>query len=121
MKQVGTTGDYRKGTYTIEGADKTKRLVPKCTKGGTIQLSGTEPHVTQMHVELDPRKTRRELDLLREEINEFEMKEKENSWLCEYSNRVLKRVIEQSFVGREDEEVAREQYEGDSKYKGRIR
>ena len=82
MKQVKASGNYREGTYQIEGIDGRRREIPVCSKGGTIRLEGEGAHVQSVEQQC-PQSDRSE-------------PETSQSWLSESTNRALVRVINQT-------------------------
>ena len=99
MKQVKASGNYRQGTYEIEGLDGTKYKVPECQRGGQVKTTGPGTHV----LSVDHAEVHFQPNIVRE-VPEFNMTEEDEdiSWLCETANRMLGRVVNQ-VVGSDDE------------------
>lgn len=109
MKQLGSAGDYKNGTYTIEGTDRKRRSVPQCTREGNIRLTGEEPHVYQLHPDPVLPVTSTSLQEMGVKDNKFSVdnrfsvektrpairKKNMMTWLEEYTNRVLERTMAQ--------------------------
>ena len=108
MKQVGAAGDYKNGTYTIEGSDSKRRLVPQCTKEGTIRITGEEPHVHQVQVHADQSlhmTTAEKTGKQRENSSEKKKFRRKVGWLDEFTNRALKKAMGQVLRSDDWEEV----------------
>ena len=94
MKQVRASGNYREGTYQIEGFDGRRRGIPICNREGAIRLEGEDAHVHNVVQDRPP---------------EEGGQENHQSWLCESTNRALLKVMTQSGhyseVGGESEEI----------------